>query len=183
MKWFRSGLPPHQTALAMIGARAGDAVVFLGADRAALAAEVGRVTGLNGRTVVIDRGDAARARIDRAAAAAGALVEFTDADVAAAIPAETGTFDAAVIACGLSARTDADRRSCCAHALALARPGGRVIVMEGRPEGRLAHARGAPTRLSAAEIGALLEACGARAARRLADAGGVTYDEARKPRA
>ena len=43
----------HATALAMVGAKAGQSVVVLGAD-GPLAAAIGLVTGLNGRTVVVD---------------------------------------------------------------------------------------------------------------------------------
>ena len=55
----------------MVGARAADAVAVLGApgpDEAALAAEIGLATGLNGRTLVIDVGTEARTRVETAAA-------------------------------------------------------------------------------------------------------------------
>jgi hypothetical protein len=45
---LRAGPSPYHTAVAMVGARAGDRVLMIGADDADLAAHVALVTGLSG---------------------------------------------------------------------------------------------------------------------------------------
>ena len=74
--WFRQGPSPHQTALAMIGAKAGHHVVIAGADDPDLAAALALVTGLNGQTLVVDERSDAEALVNAAAAKAGALMDF-----------------------------------------------------------------------------------------------------------
>jgi len=76
MLGLRKGPSAHVTAIAMVAARPGDEAVVVGADAAGLAAELARVTGLNGCTRVIDVDADARAAVERAAANAGSLVEF-----------------------------------------------------------------------------------------------------------
>ena len=83
----------------MVAARAADTVAVFGAPgtaEAALAAEIALTTGLNGRTLVIDVGTDARARVEAAAAKAGALVEFEWAPVTMP-PLDADTFDVVVI--------------------------------------------------------------------------------------
>jgi ubiquinone/menaquinone biosynthesis C-methylase UbiE len=169
------------TAFAMVGARTGDHVVFLGVPGptdAGLAAEVATVTGLNGRVVVVDVGTEARARTEAAAAKAGALVEFEWAPVTM-LPLESGQFDIAVINRQLVNLEGRNRVACCEEALRVVKPRGRVVVIEGlrRPGlfGLL------PTRLPglpADESRAALVAAGASAARQLAESDGVIYLEA-----
>jgi len=181
-KWFRSGLPPHQTALAMLGAKAGQAVVFLGSADPDFAAEVGRVTGLNGRTVVVDDVDRADARVEAAAARAGALVEFDGRP-----PADSGLdadqFDVAAVTVATWAGWDEPARAACAReALRVVRPGGRVVIVlsGGRPS-RLLGAKPVPQSLADAAM-SLLTAAGARAVRVLAEVPGTTYVEAARAR-
>src|SRR5687767_4696563 len=52
---FRKGASPHQTAIAMIGAKSGSRVLVVGAGDAAVAGEVALVAGLNGHVLVVDR--------------------------------------------------------------------------------------------------------------------------------
>src|SRR5688572_12044021 len=101
-KLFRSSAEtPHRTAVSMVGARPGDSVLFCGAGRPDIAGAVGAVTGLNGQTTVVDRQEGAKARVAAGAAAAGALVDFTDAPLTM-LPFDTGQWDLAVIADGLT---------------------------------------------------------------------------------
>ena len=72
MKLFRPGASPHQTALAMVGAKAGSAVVIIGAEDPAFSAEVALVTGLNGRTLIVVAAADAEPRVEAAATNAGA---------------------------------------------------------------------------------------------------------------
>jgi ubiquinone/menaquinone biosynthesis C-methylase UbiE len=181
--WFpglRRGPSPHDTALAMVGVRAGDRVLVLGSADADLAAHIALVTGLNGSTTVADAAAGAAARVDAAAARAGALVEFANA-AAGAVPFEPGTFDVAVIDRLLAPLSDADRAACATEALRVVRPGGRVIVIEpGTPTGWFR--AGARPALSADQVGALLDKAGARRSRLLADANGRLFVEGLKGR-
>lgn len=179
MGLFKRGLPAHQTALAMIGAKAGQSVIFFGSGNLPVAAEVGRITGLNGRTVVVDADGAVAQAVERAAGRAGALVGFVKAPLTA-VPNDAGQFDVAVIVAGMAARRDGARLAICREAYRLVRPGGRVIIVEERAKGGLFRGGAGPT-LSEGDARSLLERCSALAARRLADAEQVTYDEARKP--
>jgi SAM-dependent methyltransferase len=180
-KWFRSAPPPHLTALAMVGARAGDQVVFLGAADASLAAEVAKVTGLNGRTVVVDQTEAGRARVDQAAAHAGALVDFVVAPMAD-VPFDADTFDLCV-ASGVAAWSNMERAHRLAEGFRVLRPGGRFVMIAGIKRQGIFGALPSRTAVASPEIMvAFLAGTGAVAARLLADVEGVAYYEARKPR-
>jgi ubiquinone/menaquinone biosynthesis C-methylase UbiE len=174
--WFRKGLSPHHTALAMIGARAGDRVVVLGANDAGLAAEVALVTGLNGTTTVCGE-DAARARVEDAAGDAGALVEFEAAPLSA-LPFENGSRDVAVLASGVAAQPPDERDAAVAEAMRVLRPGGRVVLIDRAKAGGLF--RSAAPRRPAADAIAILRRAGAGATRQLADVDGIAYYEGRK---
>jgi ubiquinone/menaquinone biosynthesis C-methylase UbiE len=179
MTLFRKGLSPHQTALAMIGAKAGGAVLVVGAGDLGLAGEVALVTGLNGRTLVADPDPAAAARVETAAGQAGALIEFLRAPLAM-LPLDADVFDIVVLP-GLAAQAPADRAAVVAEACRVTRPGGRLVIVasERRPGVFGAIAPRTPT-LDAATAAALLTGAGARAARHLASQNGVAYYEGRK---
>ena len=124
MAWFRPGPPPYRTALAMIGARAGQRVLVVGAGDGTLAAALALVTGLNGQTFVTDQSPGARVGVEAAASAAGALVEFVTA--ADGLPVDRGTSTSSSSNWSRAESTDlAD----CAPAL---RDGGRIVVIEPR---------------------------------------------------
>ena len=176
LKWFRQGPSPHQTALAMIGARAGDRLLVVGSGDAALAAEIARVTGLNGSTVVIDRADGASARVDQAAARAGALIEFEDAPPTM-MPFDSESFDIVVIT-RTDRLPDGQVDAIVAESLRVLKPAGRAIVLAPARRGGVL---GAATPAPASPLPAL-ERAGAVAARHLADAEGTAYFEARKGR-
>ena len=160
----------------MIGAKPGQSVVVLGAD-GPLAAAIGLVTGLNGRTVVVDRAEDAAARVQTAADDAGALVEFVNAAPDATTCDDSG-FDIVVVRTGLASR-DADARArVAAEAMRLTRTGGRVVVIEGAKRASLFGGRG--DRLDSDQIQTLLTSAGWRAVRQLADVDNVVYVEARR---
>lgn len=172
----------QSTALAMVAARAADSVAVLGAPgstEAALAAEIGVTTGLNGRTVVIDVGTDARARVEAAAARAGALVEFERAPLTM-LPIDAGTFDVAVINRQLATLDSQNRVACCQEALRIIKPSGRVVIIEGvRRPGLFGLF---PTRipgLAPDEVTDALTRAGAKAVRLLADVDGVVFFEAK----
>jgi ubiquinone/menaquinone biosynthesis C-methylase UbiE len=185
MAIFRKGLPVHHTALAMVGAKAGQQVLVAGAGDVKLAAEIALITGLNGRTVVVDRGPDVAGRVEAAAAHAGALIEFVDAPLAM-LPLDDASFDLAVVAAGLAARADDARRAIVGEAVRVVRPGGRVVLIEGaRRAGLFGALRATSPALDEADARALLTRADTTAVRVLAHAEGVAFYEARKsvPRA
>jgi SAM-dependent methyltransferase len=177
-KWFRTATSPHQTGLAMIGARAGDRVIFVGGSHPGLVAELALTTGLNGE-VRVAAPAGRQAEIEAAAARAGALVEFATYE-AGPLPALDDPFDIAVWAGDLAAVTAEDRQARTRELMALLRPGGRIILVDGTPAGRFASGRQATLPREAGV--ALLTGSDAVAARVLATADRLTYYEARKPR-
>ena len=173
----------RSTASAMVAARAGDTVAMLGAPgptEAALAAEIGVETGLNGRAVVIDVGSEARARVEAAAAKAGALVEFEWAPVTM-LPIDADTFDVVVINRQLASLDGRNRVACCEEALRIIKkPGGRVVVIEGvRRPGLFGLMPVRIPGLAPEEVKDALTRAGAKAVRQLADVEGVVFFEAK----
>jgi hypothetical protein len=171
LKWLRRGPSPHQTALAMIGARAGDRVLFAGSPPPALAAEIARITGLNGRTLVVSATPETDAALQAAAEEAGALV-----DLARAFPSGDVANDVVVLAIS----TGEVSRAALVEAYGALRSGGRLIVIAGtRRAGLFAGKTDTPPPNADATVQSLIDA-GGRAARLLATAEGVSYYEARK---
>lgn len=173
----------QSTAAAMVGARAGDRVAVLGApgtSGAALAAELGTVTGLNGRTVVVDTGSEPRDQVEAAAAKAGTLVEFTWAPVTM-VPLDSESFDVVVIHGQLADLAGQNRIACCGEALRLiVRPKGRVVVIEGlRRPGLFGLLPSRRPGLPAPDVRDALTAAGASAVRQLAEVDSICYWEAK----
>jgi SAM-dependent methyltransferase len=179
MKLFRSGLPPHHTALAMIGAKPAMNILVIGAADLTLAGEVALVTGLNGRTVVAAVDEGARSAVQAAEANAGALVDF-ETMTGGRLPFDSDTFDIVVLQQELSARPDAQTLTT-AEATRVVRAGGRIVAIEGeRQSGGFALWRRATPHMSGEEIVSLLSAAGVAAVRVLAESEGVVYVEGRK---
>jgi ubiquinone/menaquinone biosynthesis C-methylase UbiE len=180
MRWFREGPSPFQMPLAMIGVKAGDRVLVLGAQDGALAAEVARVTGLNGRTLVVDPDSDAAARLEARAADAGSLVEFERAPLAM-LPLDAGSFDIVVMNSPLGEVPHGHRTIMFGEARRVLRSGGRVVSFERGPRPGLFGLipRSAPPVLGREAMIALLEQTGFRAVRLLADRDGVAYYEGR----
>jgi SAM-dependent methyltransferase len=175
--WFRKGLSPHHTAIAMVGPKSGDRIVVVGAIDPELAAAIALVTGLNGSTTVCDPDPAARERVEAAAARAGALVEFRDAP-GPSIPVESASYDVVVLhAAAPPGETD---RLSLDEPLRAVRPGGRLIIIDGVRATGLFKSRNAPPRRPKDDVLKALEQAGTRARRQLADVDGVAYYEARK---
>lgn len=177
--WFRKGLSPHHTALAMIGAKSGDRVAIVGAAEPDLAAELALVTGLNGQTAVVDEHPDAQARVDAAAGKAGALVDFIHSGYSSLPFAEHALDIVVVLRFGAVQATT--RAQLLAEALRALRASGRVIVADGaRRTGLFSAAQQTGPRLDQASVLDALTGAGARAQRLLADVDGVAYYEARK---
>lgn len=157
-------------------------MLFCGASRPDLAGAVGKITGLNGQTTVVDRHDSAAARVAAGAAAAGAIVDFEDAPLTL-LPFNTNQWDAVVIVDGLPAFAD-DAATVLAEAIRVVRPSGRLILLDPveRP-GLFGLFRSSDVPAPPPEtVVATLTSAGLRAARFLAAVEGVRYFEAVKGR-
>lgn len=167
----------RSTAIAMVAPRAAESVLLLGASQPALAAEIALVTGLNGRTVVVDVGTEPRKAVEAAAAKAGSLVEFEWAPVTM-LPLDADLFDIVVICHQLVALEGRNRVACCEEALRVTGPKGRVVVIEGlRRPGLFGLLPSRVPGLPAEDVRAALMEAGARAVRQLAEVDGVAYYE------
>ena len=180
MPWMRKRASPYATVRAMTGIRPADAVLVVGASDAGLAADVALVTGLNGRTLVVDARASAQAGLDAAAADAGALVEFMAA-APAAVPIDGDAFDV-VIVLASSLPQMGPPSSVFAEAARLVRPAGRVLVIERVSKAGTRAAAPAAPALAADVVCGLLLGAGLRAPRALADVQGVRFYEGVKPR-
>ena len=178
--WLKRGPARPDTALAMIGSRASDDVLFLGARDPTVAAENGTITRLNGRTVVAGQGAADKARVEDAAGKAGAILEFVDTPLTA-LPFAAATFHIVVIRD--LALGSADATPVVAEAMRVLQPGGRIILIFGEPARGMLSALNPPPTPAADTVVILLQRVGFAAARRLAEEAGVSYFEARKARA
>jgi len=178
MALFKKGLSPHQTALAMIGAKAGSSVLVIGASDLDLAGEVAAVTGLNGRTLVVDPDPGVAAKAEDAGGKAGGLIEFQRAPLAM-LPIDADTFDVVVLP-GLAAAAPGDRPPVVAEALRVTRPGGRVVIVAREKRAGVFGALGSSPTMDSADATALLNDAGARAVRHLGSQNGVGYYEGRK---
>lgn len=180
MKLFRPGASPHQTALAMVGAKAGSAVVIIGAEDPAFSAEVALVTGLNGRTLIVVASADAQPRVEAAATNAGALVDIETA-APTSLPAADGAFDIAVVT-GL-AHISANLDEVVREAARVVRPGGRVVVIHGRKVGglkKLIGSAAAETDPAGEGIVGALSRAGLRGTRKLGSEEGISYFEGTK---
>jgi ubiquinone/menaquinone biosynthesis C-methylase UbiE len=164
----------------MIGARAGQHVLMMGAADSRLAAALAGVTGLNGRTLVVDPSPDARRSVETAAADAGALVDFEQQSFSGTA-AEPGMFDIVVLSQSLSV-TGEQPASVVGEAMRVVRTGGRVVAIEGASTTGLFSALRRPSRpsLTGDAIRDLFTAAGLRATRVLAEVDGVTYVEGTK---
>lgn len=178
--WLKAGTSRPATWLAMIGPRAADAVLVLGAREPSIAAEIGTVTRLNGRTVVVDEGAGAAEATERAAEIAGALLEFVAAP-ADALPFDAATFH--IVVTPELADWPAERRvQRLYEAVRVLQPGGRVVVMIGGPGRGLFGKFARRPSLDTDTVLNLLTRSGLLAGRRLAETDGIAFYEARKAR-
>lgn len=180
MGLFKKAPSPHQTALAMVGARPGDRVLVAGRPEPGVVAELARTTGLSGQTLVaIDA--SAKAAYDTAAADAGVLIESIDISAGSTrLPDTGGDHDVVVLHFDLATLADDARTALATDAIAALRPGGRVVVIEGRRQ--TGWFGGKQATLGADVIMAMLHGAGGLAVRTLGSAEGIAYFEARKTR-
>lgn len=165
-------------AVAMVGARGGDRVLVVGTGDAAFATELAQVTGLTGEVRVADDAPDAAVKIEAAVRKSGSLVEL-DAAPAIALPFDPAAFDVVVINRKLADAPDPERVRIAAEAVRIAKPGGRIVVVEAGPAtGLLARFSKPREVLAPGVIQRVLTDAGCRATRVLAEAGGAVYVEA-----
>lgn len=179
LRWFRKSGSEHETAIAMIGAKAGDRLLIAGGAAVDLAAELALVTGLNGQTTLVDPDAAVDARLGEAAARAGSLVEFGRGS-STSLPVDSDSHDVVVLMAPLAPLDLEARRETVHETLRALRSGGRAIVIDGRKRTGIFTGGSTDARLPTDEVLSLLRDAGARASRLLADTEGVRYFEARK---
>ena len=180
LKWLRKAGSPHQTAIAMVGAKAGDRVLVVGGRAPDFAAELAAVTGLNGQTTVVDADPATEQVVGAAAGRAGTLVEYARG-TATSLPATDESQDVAVFMTPLAPLDDAARGAAITEVVRVLRSGGRAVIIDGtRRAGLFSGGSAEARRLESDAVLALLRHSGARASRLLADTDGVAYYEARK---
>src|SRR5437764_6624438 len=181
----RPGNHPHLLAVSMTGVKLGDRVAFIGAPDPARTAAIAAKVGLSGRAAAAVPDEQALARVNRAAAGAGVLV---DADIgdARTLPYGDGEFDLAVIddtGAMFEQLIDGDRAAIAREAARILRPGGRLVVLGGgEPTGLARWMSRTPASpfVVSGSINALLGANGFRIVRTLADREGLIFVEGLK---
>ena len=163
----------------MVGAKTGSSVLVMGASDTTLAAEVALVTGISGRTLVVDPDPNSEKRVETAGGQAGSLMEFLRAPLGM-LPLDSDTFDVTVLP-GFALDAPHERTTVVAEAFRVTRPGGRIVIVsrERRPGVFGAIAPKLPT-LEPDAATSLLSNAGAKAVRHLASQNGVAYYEGRK---
>ena len=183
----RRGGDPYLLVVSMTGVKLGDRVVFVGAPVPGRTAAIASKVGLSGRASAAVPDEASAARLNKAAANAGVLV---DADISgvSALPYGDGEFDLAVIddtAALLESLAESDRATMAREAARVLRPGGRVVVLGGSEatglNKLLSKTAGSPLVLSGS-VNALLSANGFGIVRTLAEREGLVFVEGLKPR-
>ena len=175
-------------SVSMTGVKLGDRVVFVGVPDAARVAAIAAKVGLSGRAVALTPDDDAIARVNRAAADAGVLVDTEAGDVTH-LPFGDGEFDIAVVddtgAMLEQLGDDADRSTVAREVARVLRPGGRLLLIGGAvPTGfakLISKVPASPFVLSGG-VNALLEQCGFGIVRTLAEREGLVFVEGLKPR-
>src|SRR5215831_11952396 len=185
--FVRRGPDPHMLSVSMTGVKLGDRLAFVGVPDAARVAAIAAKVGLSGRAVALTPDEDTVARVNRAAANAGVLVDTEAGDVTR-LPFGDGEFDIAVVddTGGLLEQlNDADRSALTREVARVLRPGGRLLLIGGaEPTGLaklISKVPASPLVLSG-RVSALLEQCGFGIVRTLAEREGLVFVEGLKPR-
>ena len=173
---------PRALDLSMAGLTLGSRVLQLGNDGELVAVLAGAV-GISGEACSVATDETAAARIGRAAAGAGVLVDVRVAPFGA-LPYDADAFDVAVLADVIGGLHINDRVVCLQQILRVLRPGGRCLVIERAARGGLGAVFSERSldpgyRTSGGAVAALA-AEGFRAVRVLAEHGGKSFIEGTK---
>ena len=174
-------------AASMTGVKLGDRVAFIGAPDPGRVAAIAAKVGLSGHAVAAVPDEKSVARLARAAADAGVLVD-TDVSDPRTLPYGDAEFDLAVLddtGALLEQLGDGDRASVARQIARIVRPGGRVVVLGGgQPEGlaKLRSKTPASPLVVSGAVTSLLGANGFGIVRTLAEREGLVFVEGLKPR-
>ena len=173
---------PRDLDLSMAGLKLGSRVLQLGNDGELIAVLAG-VVGISGEACSVTEDESAAARIGRAAAAAGVLVDVRIAPFGA-LPYDADAFDVVVLADMIGSLYVNDRVVCLQQVLRVLRPGGRCLVIERAPRGGIGaiFSQGSldPGYRAGGGAPAALAAEGFRAVRVLAEHSGKNFVEGTK---
>jgi len=171
----------------MTGVKLGDRVAFVGVPDAARVAAIAAKVGLSGRAVAVVPDAEADARVNKAAADAGVLVD-TELAATTRLPFADGEFDIAVVddtGALLEQLNDHDRGAAAREVARVLRPGGRLLLIGGaEPTGlvKLISKTPASPLVVSGRANALLEENGFGIVRTLAEREGLVFVEGLKPR-
>lgn len=185
--FVRRGPDPHTLSVSMTGVKLGDRVAFVGVPVAARVAAIAAKVGLSGRAVALTPDEDAVARVNRAAADAGVLVDI-EAGAVTRLPFTDGEFDITVVddtGAMLEELNDGDRSTVVREVARILRPGGRLLVIGGAaPTGlaKLISKQPASPLVLSGHVNALLAQCGFGIVRTLAEREGLVFVEGLKPR-
>jgi SAM-dependent methyltransferase len=183
----KRGGDPHVLAVSMTGVKLGDRVAFLGAGSPGRIAAIAAKVGLSGRATAAVPDEQSVARVNKAAADAGVLVDTDIADLQH-LPYAASDFDLVVVddtGALLEELGEGERAAVAREAARILRPGGRVVVVgAGEPTGlnRLMSRTPASPLVRSGAVNALLAANGFGIVRTLAEREGLVFIEGLKPR-
>ena len=166
----------------MAGLKLGSRVLQIDGRDVGLIAGLAGAVGLSGQASAVARDQAQAAAFERAAAAAGVLVEVTVSPLGA-LPYDAGSFDVVVIKDVLGEMVQNNRVKCLQHVYRVLRPGGRCLVIDQAMRGGLGalfSKQSVDRQYSAGGPQAALKAEGFQGVRLLADRDGKTFTEATK---
>jgi ubiquinone/menaquinone biosynthesis C-methylase UbiE len=179
---------PFQLVVGMTGVKLGDRVLQIGCAHGGRLAAVAAKVGLSGRALAIVSDDASAARVEKASAAAGVLVEV-ERGAGTRLPVEDASFDLAIVddTGGLFSAMRAEERVATVREMArVVRPGGRAMIIGAAPRQGLAallsRTQNGPSLAATGDASKVLEADGFRGVRTLAEREGLVFVEGIKPR-
>ena len=175
---------PRELELSMAGLKLGSKVLQVDGDDPGLIVALAKVVGLSGHACAVADTQAKTGAFDRAAAAAGVLVEAKMARLAS-LPYDDDFFDLVVLKNVLAEMRQHDRVLCLQQVLRVLRVGGRCLVIDRAMRGGIGsvfskrsmdvrYVRGGGARTA-------LKDEGFRGVRRLADHDGLAFNEGTKP--
>lgn len=174
--------------LTMIGLKPGDRLIQIGVDQASLTAQLAAKVGLNGTAAHITNNEDDAARIRKAAAKEGVLVDLRVVHTLRSLPYEDDSFDVAVLHSMkglLQGMAPYTRVRCLEELHRVLRVSGRLIVVEPEPRGGFGGVfRAFPVDGHYAATGETLGALrseGFKPVRVLADREGYRFVEGMKP--
>ena len=180
---------PFQLVVGMTGVKLGDRVIQIGCAHGGRLAAVAAKVGLSGRALAVVPDAVSAARVQKASADAGVLIEVETASTTH-LPVDEGSFDLAIVddTGGLFSTMRAEDRVATVRELArVVRPGGRAMIIGTAPRqglgALLSRAQSGPSLAASGDATRALEADGFRAARTLAEREGLVFVEGIKPRA